>query len=561
MLNFSKLQTKFIIICSFAVIVVIANAIETRVLSSQSKEQAGQLKLASIVTQRHMAGDMMHDAIRGDVLGAVLAATKSDAAGVEQAQADLTDHYGNFKDNLNKNNSEELPSNIKKLFSSAIEALENYNAAAAEVIQNAKEAKPLDEALQNFEEKFGAMEEENEAVSGEIEKWVSSSEQTAVEEANSSEIISAILSALACLTVLFIPVYAWRRLFTPQRKITETMSIMAQGNYDVTIEGETRNDEIGDIAKAVVVFKNNGLDRIRLEKEQKLAEERAKVEKKQAMIDLANRFEAKVRSIIENVSSASAEVYQASESMVGIIGNTSQKADSVARTSNETSQNIQTVAAATEEMSASVKEIAQQIVLSSQSVQNAVAEMRKADETAALLNQATIKIGEIIDLIQNIAGQINLLALNATIESARAGEAGKGFAVVAGEVKQLANQTTKATDDIAGNIENIKGVAGQVVHVLGTIRNAINSINEISGSISAAVDEQSAVTNEISSNMGTASNATNKINQDIEIVSRSSIDANAAAEQTLQAARMLSQQSATLNKEVNEFLEEIRNDG
>lgn len=174
------------------------------------------------------------------------------------------------------------------------------------------------------------------------------------------------------------------------------------------------------------------------------------------------------------------------------------------------------------------------------------------------LDEATQRIGEIVDLIQGIAGQINLLALNATIESARAGEAGKGFAVVASEVKQLATQTTSATDEISGNIGNIREVSEQVISTLGAIKSAIGSVEEISGSISSAVEEQTAVTNEIAYNMSNASNSTRQISSEITDVSHAVNEASAASQQTLDAARMLSQQAEALAGEVNTFLAEIR---
>ncbi len=366
--------------------------------------------------------------------------------------------------------------------------------------------------------------------------------------------------AIAAGIVVFIAVMFvfLRQAFRPLAKFGNDMQALAEGNMNIALD-TNRRDEIAPLARAVELFKDNAIKKMQQEQERKYTEQQAEeARRKQFMSDLAGRFETKVQGIIQSVSTAATQLCQSSEAMSDVIGNASQKADSVSRSSGETLNNVQAVAAATEEMSASVHEIASQIVRSSDAVRGAVTQMQKADETSKLLDEATNRIGEIVDLIQNIAGQINLLALNATIESARAGEAGKGFAVVAGEVKRLASQTAHATADISQNVGNIKAVSDQVIQALSAIRTAIRSVDEISSSISSAVEEQSAVTNEIAQNMSHASNGTSRISQDIDEVSRASALASTSAQQTLDAAKTLSAQAQTLNTEVSSFLREVR---
>lgn len=363
---------------------------------------------------------------------------------------------------------------------------------------------------------------------------------------------------LSLLIILPLGWYVYRYITSSLNMLAECMEKLAKGHSEIEIYGYQQKNEVGRMARTIQVFKEGMVEKERLEKEGKEAAIRAELEKRQLMQELANGFESKVQNIIHSVAAAATELYHTSESMSEIINSATQKAGSVASSSSEASQNVQTVAAAAEEMSASVKEISQQIIHSTDAVRIVVEQMEKADATSKMLEEATQRIGDIVNLIQDIAGQINLLALNATIESARAGEAGKGFAVVASEVKNLATQTTVATGNISDNITNIREVSEEVIQTLAAIKGAINSVNEISSSISSAVEEQSAVTNEIASNMSHASSGTRRINEDIGEVSRASSDASASAVQTLDAARMLSQQAEMLQREIGDFLNEVR---
>ncbi len=366
-------------------------------------------------------------------------------------------------------------------------------------------------------------------------------------------LFSSVLAVVVALWVVL------RRVLSPIHSLSVSMNTIAAGKYDQTVPYLARTDEIGNMAKSVEVFRNNGIEKIRLEEEQKQVEIRAQQEKKKAQNDLANRFESQVQGIISTVAAAATQLYQTAESMSKIIEFSSDKAGNVANASGLAAQNVQSVAAAAEEMTATVKEIAGQLAKSSTAVKETVQEVNKADGIAILLSEATQKIGEIVDVIQNIAGQINLLALNATIESARAGEAGKGFAVVASEVKNLATQTAKSTDEITSHVQSIQEVSRQVVEVLQLVKKSVANVDEYSAAISAAVEEQSATNNEISSSMNKASVGTQQINNDISEVSKASAEASAAAVQTLDAARMVSVEAEKLSQEVSSFLSSVRN--
>lgn len=374
------------------------------------------------------------------------------------------------------------------------------------------------------------------------------------------EIRDSTLIAILISTVVFsiLGILYARALSGRIGSLNLAMGRLAEGNISIDVPYAKHVDEIGDMARAVEVFKQNAIRTREMEAEQVALTRRAEEEKKQAMQALATRFENRVQGIINSVASAATELYQTAEAMSVAISTASNKAEAVAMASNETSHNVQSVASATDEMTASVREITEQVSKSSRVVQEAVEKVRLADTTSQSLEQSAQQIGSVVELIQDIAGQINLLALNATIESARAGEAGKGFAVVATEVKNLAGQTGQATDQIARQIASIQGVSREVITTLSAIKMAIDHINEYSSAISAAIEEQSAVTGEIASNMGSAALKTQTISSNIEDVTGSTSEASFSASQVLDAARSLSTEAETLRREVDQFLTEVR---
>lgn len=340
--------------------------------------------------------------------------------------------------------------------------------------------------------------------------------------------------------------------------LTGVMQALAQGEKNVEIPNAARSDEIGDMARTVEVFKQNALEIDRMETEKTEQEKRAEAEKKASMSQLADDFEARVMGIVESVSTQSAEMRSTAESMSATAEETSQQATSVAAASEQASVNVQTVASATEEMSASISEINRQASDSVEIATRANTEATRTNETVQGLATAAEKIGEIVNLISEIAEQTNLLALNATIEAARAGEAGKGFAVVASEVKNLATQTAKATEEIAAQINEIQSVSTDAVQAIGGIGKTIVEISSIAETISAAVEEQGSATREIAENTQQAAAGTQEVSSTIGGVTQASSETGAAAQKVLTAAGELSQQSETLRGEVDGFLANIR---
>jgi methyl-accepting chemotaxis protein len=355
-----------------------------------------------------------------------------------------------------------------------------------------------------------------------------------------------------------IAVLTGRSITGAMGRLKQRMTSLAHGDLTVELVEAARGDEIGEMAQAVQVFKDNAIAVKQLETEQAALKAQAERDKQLALHQLADAFEARVGSIVAALSKAAVEMQGTARTMSAASGGAQEKAQAVASGADQASANVQTVAAAAEELAASIDEIGRQVTAASATAQRAADQSQDTNATIASLADAARKIGEVIKLINDIASQTNLLALNATIEAARAGDAGKGFAVVASEVKSLANQTARATEDIRGQVAAIQGETDSAVAAIRSISTTILEVNEISASIAAAVEEQSAATREITRNVQQAATGTENVSRHISGVSEAADHAGSAATQVLSAANDLAGQSASLRGEVDRFLSTIR---
>ncbi|PHS79534.1 MAG: chemotaxis protein [Rhodospirillaceae bacterium] len=362
---------------------------------------------------------------------------------------------------------------------------------------------------------------------------------------------------LLIITAIFV-VYIVRGITVPVAAMTVTMLELAKGNLDLEIPGHGQKDEIGQMATAVEVFRDREREMQQMAKDRQVTRDKAEQEKRKMMLDMADDFENSVGGVVKGVSTAATEMHSSAQSLSTTAEETSRQSETVATASTNATNNVQTVAAAAEELSSSIQEISRQVSQSTLIAGTAVVEVESTNDKIQSLAEAANKIGEVVAMITDIADQTNLLALNATIEAARAGEAGKGFAVVASEVKNLANQTAKATEEISSQISNVQGATQDAVTAIGSIGNTISQINEISSSIAAAVEEQGAATQEIARNVEMAAGDTTEVSTNIAGVTQAADETGNSADQMLGASDELSQQAETLRTEVERFLNQIR---
>ena len=369
---------------------------------------------------------------------------------------------------------------------------------------------------------------------------------------------SLIVIGVILLFMLAVSIFVARSVTTPLQRMTVTMNDLASGNLAVDVPGIGRGDEIGEMAKAVEVFKSNAVARQSLEAEQRAAETRTIASRKADMNKMADDFEAAVGRIVETVSSASGQLEASAGTLTSTAERAQELATTVAAASEEASTNVQSVASATEEMASSVTEISRQVQESARMANDAVDQARFTNDRVSELSKAATRIGDVVELINTIAGQTNLLALNATIEAARAGEAGRGFAVVASEVKALAEQTAKATGEIGQQVTGIQAATQESVNAIQAISGTIEKLSEISSAIAAAVEEQGAATQEISRNVQQAATGTQQVSSNIGDVQRGASETGSASSQVLAAAQSLSGDSNRLKLEVGRFLDSVR---
>ncbi len=556
--------------------------------------------------RRFMACDMMHDAVRSDVLAAMYAGVTRDVAMGKSAREDIARHAETFREELEAIRKLDLPAEIHAALGDVGKALTDYVAMGTRLVEaGVTDADAAKRQYPAFTQAFATLEDANEQVSELIDGAVE--REAAAAEARANLARGGILVA-ALAGMLLVGGLGWRitrSITDPLAKLQSVMGRLAARDWTVVVPGQQRRDEIGHMAKAVQVFKESGLENDRLQQEaeearrrqeeqeiekrrladdaaaeterklkeleermrrtaeeQTLADERRRQEaaarRATEMNALADGFETTVKAVVETVAASVGAMRRSAASLSSNAEGTSRQASAVASASEEASANVQTVASASEELAASIGEISRSAAQSSTVCQTAAQRARDAGVTVDGLVEGARKIGDVVKLINDVAAQTNLLALNATIEAARAGEAGKGFDVVASEVKALANQTAKATEEIAQQVTAVQGATGEAVTAIRGIGDSVDQVQGLVATIASAMEEQGAATKEISRNVQQAAQGTEDVTKNIAAVTEASGEVGQAAQQMDGAASELARQADTLAAEVDKFIQQVR---
>ncbi len=360
----------------------------------------------------------------------------------------------------------------------------------------------------------------------------------------------------ALLGFAFAALMARRFIVRPISTLTATMKALVAGRTDSEIAGVTRADELGEMARALEVFRENIIKTAEMERAKQI-EDAAKTSRAAKMTELTTSFGAQIDSVVNELAHSATDLQGLAETMAGTAEQTQQQSSAVTAAAEQASLNVQTVASAAEELSAAIAEIGRQVAGSTQATSQAVSETENTNREIDALATSAQKIGDVLKLINDIAQQTNLLALNATIEAARAGEAGKGFAVVAAEVKSLAGQTAKATDDISATVDEIQAATQRSVQAVQRIGTTISRVDNIAAAIAAAVEEQGAATQEIARNVQQASEGTAAVTSNILGVSKAADKTGSASAQVLGSASELSTKSVSLRGQVDSFIAQL----
>jgi methyl-accepting chemotaxis protein len=472
---------------------------------------------------------------------------------VETAQRDIRKNWEAYTGTY-------LTADEKRLMTEAQNAMRGADAAVTRLLSVLR-ANDL-EALKDFaaKEMYPALDPVSEKIGALVDLQIAEAERSfkdAEVTYGRAVLLFSVLVAVGLGAIGFAGYTVVWRVTRPIAGMTAAMARLADRDWTTEVPGLGSRDEIGAMAKAVGIFKENGIANDRMQEEQRKDQE-TKARRAEALAAAVADFEKAAGSIVKTVSSASTELQSAAQSLSATAEEGSRQATAVAAASEQASSNVQTVATAGEELSSSITEIGRQVTQSTKIAGHAVEQAEKTDAKVQSLADAAVKIGEVVSLINDIAAQTNLLALNATIEAARAGEAGKGFAVVASEVKSLANQTAKATEEIGQQIAGIQGATKESVEAIKVIGKTIAEVNEIATTIASAVEEQGAATQEIARNVQQAAKGTQEVSSNIAGVTQAAGETGAAASQVLGASKELAQQSEVLRQQVDTFLARVR---
>lgn len=488
-------------------------------VQSETAVRLDKQYLALQSVRNHLTGDMMHDAIRADVLKAMLISTDPTFGDQADAVKDLREHAEEFQAMLKANEALPLPHEIASAIEGIEEPLQAYIASGEAVVAATFTDRAL--AMTNmpqFLARFSDMEEAQGAVSDKIVAYA------AAVKADSDRIklfaTIALWSALGVATAIGVGIalYAIKAIISPMINLTEAIKKVAGGALSTPVGETARKDEFGEMARAIEMFRQNALDNLRMRDDQERLEREAEAARRASLKEMANSVEMEAGAAVNHVSDETNAMTQLAGAMAASAANVTEQCQGAASAAQQAMMSATSVTAATEEFSASIHEINSQITRAKQITNETVRTSDRTKEAVVNLSKAVDRIGEVATIISEIAGQTNLLALNATIEAARAGDAGKGFAVVASEVKSLSMQTAKSTEDIRRHIEDIQRVTRETSDVVSEIAHQISNVDDVSTAISAAMEEQSATMGEIARHVAETATAAGYVSESVTIV-------------------------------------------
>jgi len=486
-----------------------------------------------------------------------VAANESDAKKLDDIASDLTRRSNEIAGDL-KTFGDRMPEHLRPVAQGVVQAHGEYAKRSAQVIEMARMDAGYGVMLMGqAEEAYRALTAKTSALLGGLEterRTVAEGMLNDMSRSRTTFITVALVGALAGLTITLV---VGRAISRPLAQVTSGMGALARAQFDFALPDDDRRDEIGEMVRAVEVFRDNARERLRLE--EAAARERAEKEHRAETISTAaSEFQASVSNALEAVRRAAGQLTNAAETMGQIARDTADEVELACEAAKRTRESVQTVASATEQISAAAREIGSQMAYTSSMTSDAV---RKADSTNHLVGDlagTAARIGSVVSMINDIAGQTNLLALNATIEAARAGEAGKGFAVVANEVKSLATQTTRATGEVADEATGIRDATNAAVEAIGSITSSIRDLEGVSTTVASAMEEQTVATREIAESVSVVAEGTNDLSASVDRVSAAAKRAGGAAGEVLSATQEVRSESDVLFAAIERFLGALR---